>query len=114
MKRIRGSEMRPEVQEDAKRRFVHRHTREHVPAWYTKNDWTSVQFESDADWLANTFFWVRDDGGLANNKKYCESHPTWPDGCRLGPLRVGLPTPEETALYMDCLVDKRSNLTGVD
>lgn len=81
---IRGSEMKVKTQNDAKRRFVHRFTFMHRPAWaYSKRpDGSSYMphFHDDADWLANTFFWVCKDGTLSDAYKYCESHPTFPMG----------------------------------
>jgi len=66
------------------RAYVNRYTRSHVPAW-AKREWRDgrpypVQFASDADWLANTTFVIRQNGRLDRRCKYCESTPTWPDG----------------------------------
>jgi hypothetical protein len=82
-KMVPGSELRPEVQRDCLRRYVHRYTREHVPDWSRKprHDGSSypVQFASDADWLAHTLFTVKADGTLDERARYCHSSPTWPD-----------------------------------
>lgn len=82
-----GSELRPEVQREALRRFVHRFTRDHVPDWARQprpNGATyAVQFDSDADWLAHTMFATTNAGKLDNRVKRCESSPTWPDNPEL-------------------------------
>ena len=64
--------------------YVHRYTREHRPDWAleTRPDGRPypVQFASDADWLANSRFFVRRDGRLDMRHTLCHSSPTWPDG----------------------------------
>lgn len=76
----RGSSLRPEVQAECKRRFIHRYTREHVPEWVRRQpELYGVQFASDADWLEHTEFCVRGDGKLNERVSYCMSSPTWPD-----------------------------------
>lgn len=63
------------------RAYVHRFTREHVPAWATMAGRPyPVQFADDADWLKHTMFFVSADGRLDRRHKHCESTPTWPDG----------------------------------
>lgn len=86
MQQVKGSEMPRHMQQDALARFVHRFTRDHVPAW-VKQDMPNgkpypIQFDSDEDWLASTLFWVGNTG-LSNKHKYCESSPTWPDNPEL-------------------------------
>jgi hypothetical protein len=77
---IRGDELSEALQREAKARYVHRYTVDHVPTWArtTRPDGTPyfVQFASDADWLAHTWFNVTKDGRLANRS--CWSCPTWP------------------------------------
>lgn len=76
---VKGTDLAPSVQEEAKRRFVHRFTKTHVPKWAAGTNYP-VQFRDDDDWLANTLFYVRKDGQLSNVHKSCRSNPTWPDG----------------------------------
>lgn len=78
---VLGTELRPAVQRQALACFVHRFTGQHKPAWASK-PWKDgkhypVQFKDDAEWLANTLFEVREDGGLCGGE--CRSHPTWPN-----------------------------------
>lgn len=85
-----GGELCPEDQRHVLAAFVHRFTGQHRPRWKDKDSSANVracpvQFKDDADWLANTFFAVRNDGRLDQRVTGCESHPTWPEG------RVGLP-----------------------
>lgn len=85
--RIKGSDMPLHLQEEAKKRFVHRFTGEHKPAWAYKpfkdeqGNLTSypVQFRDDQDWLEHTYFeLVKDDSLFNTRNRFCESHPTWP------------------------------------
>lgn len=80
-----GSELLPLDQSHALSRFVHRFTREHVPAWTQRADCRScpVQFASDADWLANTEFAIDRHGALKSDVPDCASRPTWPDNPEL-------------------------------
>jgi len=84
---IRGSELSKTLQSQVKRMFMHRFTKEHKPEWAYKN-WKNgkpypVQFDSDNDWLKNTFFKITKKGCLDKRAKFCESHPTWPDNPEL-------------------------------
>ena len=84
--KILGSHMNEHLQRQCKAQFVNRYTKEHKPTWATTKIWATtavVQFESDAEWLANTFFEVTTKGELSRRSKYCESHPTWPDNPEL-------------------------------
>lgn len=81
-----GSALSESEQAKAKARFVHRFTREHRPAWIaggmsgpgmTRIPYP-VQFDSDADWLAHTWFAVNKDGTLCDGFD-CYSIPTFPD-----------------------------------
>lgn len=87
MKQLTGDKLSPAVQRDALAQFVHRYTGDHKPAWAReyRSDGTvyPLQFASDAEWLANTTFTVRDDGQLALNHRYCASRPTWPQNPEL-------------------------------
>jgi hypothetical protein len=81
MRRL-GSQLSPEVQKEALRRFVHRYTGTHKPMWAQKEKWKGgdypVQFVDDEDWLAHTTFEVHKDGTLDHRQQWCESRPTWP------------------------------------
>ena len=82
-----GSNLRPDVQQQCLARFVHRFTHDHKPAW-TRQPWKDgkpypVQFASDADWLANTWFAITTSGDLDGRVKQCESSPTWPENPEL-------------------------------
>lgn len=84
---LKGSQLRIEVQNEAKRRFTHRFTAEHKPAWANKpmpnGNAYPVQFASDADWLENTTFVVNKDGTLSKKSRSCNSVPTWPNNPEL-------------------------------
>lgn len=79
---IAGSHLGPHMQGVVKRAFPHRFTGDNVPAWAAqpRPDGTAypVQFKDDADWLANTFFWITAKGELAKRPNSCQSRPTWP------------------------------------
>lgn len=84
---VKGTDLNPVTQREALSRFVHRFTRDHKPRWAQKpmpdGSPYPVQFASDADWLANTTFRVRKDGGLDSRTGFCASSPTWPDNPEL-------------------------------
>lgn len=80
---VLGSQLPEKSQKLARALFVNRFTRDHRPAWAAYSPRCVVQFASDADWLANTFFGVDSAGNLDRTKRYCESHPTWPDNPEL-------------------------------
>jgi hypothetical protein len=77
-KQVLGSALSREVQCEVLRRFVHRYTGEHVPAWakQPRPDGRAYQphFPTDADWLRCTKFWVRPDGELDGRYNRCESN----------------------------------------
>lgn len=82
----RGSDLKPDARREALATFVHRYTGDHLPIWSLK-EWKDgkpypLQFASDADWLANTWFAVKRDGGL-DMRFNCYSCPTWPDNPEL-------------------------------
>lgn len=84
----RGDQLCREDQELAKRMYVHRYTRDHIPNWarYSKRPdgrLYPVQFASDADWLRHTQFRVTIDGRLRKDASYCYSRPTYPDNPEL-------------------------------
>lgn len=88
-----GKDLTPADQKHALRAYVHRYTGDHTPAWAkhtTRPDGREyvVQFRDDAEWLANTFFRVRNDGTLAVSVYNCESHPTWPNNPELRPANA--------------------------
>lgn len=82
-----GTELSAADRAHVLRAYVHRFTRDHVPAWARepRPDGTAypVQFDSDSDWLANTRFAVTKAGRLDGRSRYCESRPTWPDNPEL-------------------------------
>ena len=79
---VRGDRLTQDQRAEACRRYVHRFTRTHKPAWANKprpdGYAYSPQFASDTDWLNNTWFPVTKAGRLASGD--CYSTPTWPDG----------------------------------
>ena len=84
---LKGSQLRIEVQNEAKNRFTQRFTAEHTPAWAKKpmpnGNAYPVQFASDAEWLENTTFVVNTDGTLSRKVRSCDSSPTWPNNPEL-------------------------------
>lgn len=76
--RTLGSDLPPGLQQEALNSFVHRFTKEHRPGW-SMHFTSPVQFESDKDWLAHTYF-TMDNGKLSRE---CHSEPTWPDNPEL-------------------------------
>ena len=84
---VKGSDLSAAMQSEARRRWVHRYTRDHVPAWAQKpmpcGKAYPVQFDSDSDWLANTVFTITKTGRFSGRDKYCRSAPTWPDNPEL-------------------------------
>jgi hypothetical protein len=88
-----GSELCAEDQKRVLSEYVHRFTRDHKPKW-AADEWKDgkpypVQFASDADWLANSWFAVRKDGRLDERKHSCYSSPTWPENPELRPVEGG-------------------------
>lgn len=85
MPQVKGTTLCAQDQKAVLSAYVHRFTKEHVPAWSRtpRPDGKpyKVQFASDLDWLANTLFDVTRSGRLDQRSTYCESSPTWPDGC---------------------------------
>lgn len=79
-----GTELHPEDQKRVLASYVHRYTGDHTPYWATKPAHQDrpyrVQFSSDRDWLANTWFAVKRDGRLDRRYNHCHSRPTWPTG----------------------------------
>jgi hypothetical protein len=84
--RVKGSDLKPETQTEALRRYVHRFTGAHKPEWayrsfvnvHGKKQAHFVQFKDDREWLEHTYFEVTKAGDLSDRVKYCESYPTWP------------------------------------
>jgi hypothetical protein len=82
----RGSELRPEVQREVLARYTMRDTPPNRPNWTLNGPDGKpypLQFASDSDWLANTFFYVKQDGTLDERFARCESRPTWPNNPEL-------------------------------
>lgn len=87
---VRGDLLPERLQADARRNYLNRYTREHVPLWTrkTRDDGRAypLQFASDSEWLARSLFpvTVRKGGKLGEHTKagraYCHSSPSWPDG----------------------------------
>lgn len=84
----RGTELTREEQRYVLSAYVNRFTKDHKPAWANKV-WKDgktypVQFASDAEWLANTWFPVDKSGKLKRGRGVdCQSRPTWPDNPEL-------------------------------
>jgi len=77
-----GSALHADDRDYVLRAYVHRYTREHVPAWAIASK-APIQFEGDDEWLHNTRFTVRADRRLDARYKACQSSPTWPDNPEL-------------------------------
>jgi hypothetical protein len=80
---VNGAALPAPLQEEVKRRYVHRFTCTHVPAWVRNipapdGHPYEPHFRDDSDWLANTDFPVTRSGRLANRPSACISRPTWP------------------------------------
>lgn len=75
--RTLGIHLSERLQRQCKAMFINRYTKDHKPTWVTTEP---VQFASDDDWLANTYFEITKKGELSRRCNYCESYPTWPDG----------------------------------
>lgn len=80
MRRILGCNLPAALQAQAKARFVHRSTGDHQQG--AALDYP-LQFASDAEWLANTLFWITAAGLLSRRARFCESTPTWPNNPEL-------------------------------
>ena len=78
----KGTDLNAEDQRLVLSSYVHRHTKDHKPAWVT---WEAVQFDSDRDWLENSLFATRKDGRIDARNGHCFSSPTWPDGIKTKP-----------------------------
>lgn len=78
----RGTELSADDQRYALAGWINRFTGEHKPKWARKpmpnGKHYKVQFKDDADWLANTLFFVTKAGRLHGNVTHCVSSPTWP------------------------------------
>lgn len=78
--------MRPITLKEAKRRYVHRYTLEHVPLWgvgavtHAPNGlYYAPQYATDQEWYDNTSF--PGENGSSRRAKYCESrNQSWPLG----------------------------------
>jgi hypothetical protein len=71
MNSVLGTALVPEDQSLAKRMFVHRFTGDNRPLWADGR--RKPIFEDDAQWLANTYFYVKVDGRLDNRYNHCYS-----------------------------------------
>lgn len=74
--------LRPTTFEQARARYVHRYTIEHVPAWALTpcgGKYYAPQFSSDRERYDNTLF--PGEGHVGKRAKYCStSGQTWPRG----------------------------------
>lgn len=83
-RRTLGSLLHPADREEVKRRFVHRFTGDHRPAWVKDETKTPLQFANDDDWLSHTTFAIRkSDRRLDDRATSCQSSPTWPNNPEL-------------------------------
>jgi len=82
-----GSELTQAEQRYLLSTYIYRYTRENKPHWASgpRPDGSAypVQFASDSDWLANTYFAVTQSGALDMRIAGCYSRPTWPDNPEL-------------------------------
>lgn len=83
----KGSDLHPDDKNYVLRAYVHRFTKDHKPNWANKiwkdNLPYPVQFESDQEWLENSYFRVKKDGRLDSRVRGCTSNPTFPDNPEL-------------------------------
>jgi hypothetical protein len=83
---VRGSDLSAALQAQCTTHFAERFTREHTPEWATKTfrDGRTypLHFDSDADWLANSYFTITAAGEL-DTAFGSRSTPTWPDSPQL-------------------------------
>lgn len=80
-----GTELTPNDQRHVLGMFTNRYTGDHTPQWVKDAERKEgkrypLQFATDAEWLANTRFGVREDGRLDPRVGDCQSTPTWPNG----------------------------------
>lgn len=88
---VRGTDLPQSLRREALARYVHRFTRDHVPAW-SRQEWKDgltypVQFGSDSDWLAHTTFPLSKDGKRLLDAPCC-STPTWPENPELHKVKA--------------------------
>jgi hypothetical protein len=78
---VRGNDLSPAAQEEAKRRFVYRWTIENEAQARRAHGrrCPTIPLISDAEWLRRTGFAVTKDGRLDNRVRFCHTH-TGPDG----------------------------------
>lgn len=74
---------RPITFEQAKSRYVHRFTMQHIPAWAREvredGSYYAPQYRSDKEWYELTKFPGED--GIPKREKFCQSNgQTWPLG----------------------------------
>lgn len=84
---VRGAKLVPEDQASVLGMYVHRYTGDHRPKWVElwggSTPKPPLQFKSDREWLAHSWFVVRKDGRLDRRVKSCLSEPTWPENPEL-------------------------------
>lgn len=82
-----GKDLTAEEQTHALRAYVHRYTGDHRPAWANEprpdGGAYPLQFASDAEWLAHTWFKVTATGRLDARAQQCQSDATWPNNPEL-------------------------------
>ena len=101
--------------EEAKDRYVHRYTMEHVPQWATRprSDGTfyAPQYRTDREWYDKTLF-PGEGGWEPDDTSCCSMHQSWPLGLWLteGPYDGQCMTPLSDA----ALAVVKARLGGVD
>jgi hypothetical protein len=70
MKLIKGQNLTPPQKAAVLRAFVYRTTVEHKPATPTGQIPTALS--SDAQWIREHAFWIKNDGKLSHNHSHCE------------------------------------------
>lgn len=79
----RGDRLSKTCQEEVKKKFTNRYTKEHKPKWALEKlngNERKPQFESDDEWLRWTWFKVNNWGFFDPRSEGFHSRPTWPDG----------------------------------
>lgn len=73
--RVKGNELTPELQREAKSRYIFRLTKDNPQGLRIQPEAKAI-FESDEEWLAHTFFFINQSGHFDARIRYCESG--WP------------------------------------
>lgn len=82
-----GKDLHPDDKKYVLSAYVYRFTGDHKPRWANKlmdsGKAYPVHFKDDADWLANSAFYVKKNGRLDHRYGNCTSWPTWPNNPEL-------------------------------